>query len=148
MDVPRKRRAVHVTLAVVLIPVLALLVWRRHERLTQPRMFVEDGALVVQTRGREVYPIAAMSSVSLEARMPEVLGKDEGLARGGRLSGRFTLRGLGSARVVVNTAVPPYLLIRTADGFLLLNFPEPARTRALYEQLLRDSRRSHGESSP
>jgi hypothetical protein len=135
--VPARRRAVHLVLAILLLPALGIVTVLRYERLTQPTLEVVDGALIVKTRAREVYPISEITALSLETRLPEIVRKEEGLARGGRLSGRFTLRGLGAGRVVVNTAAPPYVLVRTATGFLFLNFAEPDRTRALYLSLMR-----------
>jgi hypothetical protein len=122
----------------VLVPLLVGLVFVRHARLVQPTLLIEDGALIVKTRAREVYPVADITALSLEARFPEVERKDEGLDRGGRLSGRFMLRGLGRSRVAVNTASPPFIIVRTATAVLVLNFPEPERTRALYAALQRE----------
>jgi hypothetical protein len=136
--VPVTRRSVHLTIAILLVPMLGIVTFLLHEQLIQPGVSVADGTLTVTTRVREHYRIADMTALTLESRLPEVLRKDEGLARGGRLSGRFSLRGLGPGRVVVTVRTPPYIFLRTPAGFLFLNLPDPDRTRALYQSLVRE----------
>jgi hypothetical protein len=136
--VPATRRSVHLTIAILLVPMLAIATFLLHARLVQPAVEVADGTLTVKTRVREHYPIAEMTTLTLESRLPEVLRKDEGLARGGRLSGRFSLRGLGSGRVIVTVQAPPYIFLRTPAGFLFLNLADPDKTRALYQSLVRE----------
>jgi hypothetical protein len=132
------RRSVHLTLAILLVPLLGILTFFLHEGLLQPAVDVADGTLTVKTRVRETYRIAEMTELALQSRLPEVLRKDEGLARGGRLSGRFSLRGLGSGRVIVTVQAPPYIFLRTPAGFLFLNLADPNETRALYQSLMRE----------
>ncbi len=76
-----------------------------------------------------------ITAVSLEPTVPRVLGRSAGFEAMGSLRGYFQLDGLGKGRLFIYQRTPPYVLIRSRDGFTFINFHERERTRALYEQL-------------
>jgi len=78
-----------------------------------------------------------VTAVSLERSLPRVLARTNGFAGAGTLRGWFRLERLGEGRLYVEEGRPPYVLVRLRDGFAVVNFREPARTRALYDQLAR-----------
>ena len=76
--------------------------------------------------------------VSLETKLPRVLLKTNGLAGlPASLRGHFRVEGLGDGRLYVEEGFAPYVLVRLREGFVVVNFREPERTRALYEEMAR-----------
>ena len=78
-----------------------------------------------------------ITSVSLEARLPRVLLKTNGFGGAGTLRGHFRLEGLGEGRLYVEEGFAPYVLVRLRQGFVVVNFRQPERTRALYDEMAR-----------
>jgi hypothetical protein len=85
------------------------------------------------------YPIAEITGISLEPTLPRILARTNGFAGGGQLRGWFRLEALGEGKLFVDQGAPPFLLVRLRRGFVILNFSEPERTRAVYDEI--ESRR-------
>ncbi len=85
----------------------------------------------------EDYRLAEITSVSLEPRLPRILTRTNGFAGAGLLRGWFRLEALGEGKLFVDRGSPPFLLVRLRRGFVILNFSEPEKTRALYEEIER-----------
>ncbi|HSD67043.1 MAG TPA: hypothetical protein VLF95_10095 [Vicinamibacteria bacterium] len=78
-----------------------------------------------------------VTSVSLEARLPRVLLKTNGFGGAGTLRGRFRLEDLGEGRLYVEQGYAPFVLVRLREGYVVVNFREPEKTQALYQQMAR-----------
>jgi hypothetical protein len=89
--------------------------------------------------GAEV-PLRAIRQVTLEQSLPEVKSKVKGLNLFGMQRGRFVVDDMGEGQLFVDRAYPPFVLVRTANGFVAFNLPDEAQTRALYDKLV-DARR-------
>ena len=63
--------------------------------------------------------------------------KTNGFGGGASLRGHFRVEGLGDGRLYVEEGFAPYVLVRLREGFVVVNFREPERTRALYEEMAR-----------
>jgi hypothetical protein len=83
------------------------------------------------------FPAGDIVSVSLEPRLPRILMKTNGFAGAGTLRGRFRLEGWGEGRLYVDEGMAPYVVVRLRQGYVVVNFREPERTRALYEEIAR-----------
>jgi len=83
------------------------------------------------------FPAGDIVSVSLDPRLPRVLLKTNGFAGAGTLRGRFRLEGWGEGRLYVDIGTAPYVVVRLSQGYVVMNFTEPERTRALYEEIAR-----------
>jgi len=82
-------------------------------------------------------PAGDIVSVSLDPRLPRVLVKTNGFAGAGTLRGRFRVEGWGEGRLYVDEGIGPYVVVRLRQGFVVVNFREPERTRALYDEIAR-----------
>jgi hypothetical protein len=82
-------------------------------------------------------PATEIAAIVLEPGLPRILTRTNGFAAAGVLRGHFRLEGLGDGRLYVDVHHPPYLLVRLREGYVFLNFPEPDRTRAIYEEAAR-----------
>lgn len=80
-------------------------------------------------------PLREVAAVSLEPGFrPQ--RRTNGFAAAGVLRGHFEVAGLGPGMVFANLSSPPFLLVRrTGNGFVIVGFDDPARTRALHDEL-------------
>lgn len=83
------------------------------------------------------YPLAEITGVSLEERLPPILARTNGFAGGRQLRGWFRLEALGEGELFVDLAAPPFLLMRLRRGFVIVNYSDPERTRALHAEIER-----------
>jgi hypothetical protein len=107
-------------------------------QIRPPRVTVTSTGLEIETPfyGASV-PVADIVAVSLETRLPRVLRKTNGFGGAGSLRGWFRLEELGEGRLYVEEGLAPYVLVRLRQGYVIVNFREPERTRALYDEMAR-----------
>jgi len=106
---------------------------------------VQPPGVKVGARGFEVdtpfyghlFAAEDVTSISLETRLPRVLARTNGFAGAGTLRGHFRVERLGHGRLYVDVGFAPYVLVRLREGFVIVNFREPQRTLALYEEMAR-----------
>lgn len=72
---------------------------------------------------------------SLEPTMPRRRRRLRGFRLGELRNGRFQVETLGEGMVYTRTNSPPHLLVRTPETFVLINFRDADRTRALHANL-------------
>ena len=83
------------------------------------------------------FPAGDVVGVSLEPRLPRVLARTNGFAGAGTLRGWFLVEGWGKGRLYVDEGIAHCVVVRLREGFVAVNFREPERTRALYEEIAR-----------
>jgi hypothetical protein len=107
-------------------------------QIRPPRVAVDARGFQVETLFYGTSVAASdVVGISLEARLPRVLRRTNGFAGAGTLRGHFRLEELGDGRLYVEQGFAPYLLVRLRQGFVIVSFREPQRTRALYEEMAR-----------
>ena len=125
-------------LALVLVPLLAgvgALFWFQ---VQPPTVTVRpDGLEVDSLFYGKVFPASDVTGISLLPTLPRVLLKTNGFGGAGTLRGHFRVEGLGDGRLYVEEGFAPYVLVLLRQGFVVVNFREPERTRALYEEMAR-----------
>ncbi len=80
-------------------------------------------------------PLSNIQSVELVDTLPRIQARTNGYSAGGILRGNFRLEQWGSGKLFINRTALPYVVVRTRDSFVVVNFAEPARTRDLYDTL-------------
>ena len=80
-------------------------------------------------------PIRQITSATLDERIPLVGLTTNGFAAGGTMRGTFRMDSCGGARLYINLNRPPFVVIRSADGIVVVNFGDPERTREVYARL-------------
>ena len=85
----------------------------------------------------QAYGADDIVSISLEPSLPRVLARTNGFAGGRALRGHFRVEGLGDGQLFVDQGYPPFVLVRLKRGFVAVNFEEPGRAQAVYEELAR-----------
>lgn len=123
---------------VALLLGIALVGWIFWSQIRPPRVTVGATGFEIDTLfyGRSV-AAADIVGISLEGSLPRVLWKSNGFAGAGTLRGRFRGDSLGEGYLYVEEGMAPYLVVRLQQGFVIVNFREPERTRALYGELAR-----------
>src|SRR5690606_30813486 len=109
--------------------------WQLYSSLREPVVILTEESLQVDAYYEEEVRRSGVVRVALEDRLPNATRR-QGFAAFGRLRGYFDVAGRGRARVFVTENRPPYIVIDTTSQPVILNYSDPARTRALYEQLL------------
>jgi hypothetical protein len=101
-----------------------------------PETRLTPAALEVSAAGYEaVVEWDEIRTLTLEDTLPRVQRRTNGFSFGGALRGHFRLAGLGEGLLFVQRDTPPFVLIRTEESYVIVNYREPERTRALYERL-------------
>jgi len=121
-----------ITAAVVMIAVWSLVI------RSMGSIEVTTSASAVAVHGAGYTATVATSdivSVHLDNRLPAISWRTNGFAFGGRLRGHFKLSDGRAALLFVTERRPPFITVETRKEPVILNFEEPQRTRALYEQL-------------
>jgi hypothetical protein len=129
---PRVRRLIAMTVGVVAAWMLGTLVLYRQPpsvELSDERFAVRVGLHSIQL------PIDAIESVQLLPALPGIVRRTNGFAAGSLLRGSFLLDGWGRGRLFINRAAPPFLVARTRDTFVVVNFDDAERTEELYGEL-------------
>ena len=125
-------------LALVLVPLLAVVGGIFWFQVQPPRVTVRPDSLEVESPFYgKVFPASDVTGISLEPTLPRVLLKTNGFGGGASLRGHFRVEGLGDGRLYVEEGFAPYVLVRLREGFVVVNFREPERTRALYGEMAR-----------
>ena len=96
-----------------------------------------DGLEVESPFYGKVFPASDITGISLLPTLPRVLLKTNGFGGGASLRGHFRVEGLGDGRLYVEKGFAPYVLVRLREGFVVVNFREPEKTRALFDELAR-----------
>ena len=132
-----------VVAVVIAVAALALVGATVYLGLQPPVVRLTDNAIEV-SGGMYSSTVAysAMNSATLEDTIPRVRLKTNGFAVGNTLRGSFNVDGWGNGRLYINGDVPPFVVIRAVNRFVVVNFKEPGQTRALFADLTAHVNRS------
>jgi len=97
--------------------------------VTSESFSVRNGFYSNTVRLREI------TTATLDDRIPRVGLKTNGFAAGSVLRGTFRMDSWGSARLYINLDRPPFVVIRSPEGIVVVNFRDPEQTREMYTQL-------------
>jgi len=138
MTATTNRRAKRgVSLAIVLTCVVAavsaVMIWWGQRPV---KASIASGVLAVRASGYAAdVALASIRGASLVDRLPAVTEKVNGYAFEGNLRGQFRLDELGDARLFVDLNTPPFIVIRTESGTVVVNLESPDATRKLHAEL-------------
>lgn len=139
MPPPKSRRTAPLLILGLNAVVLPVILWSFYAGTQPPTVTVSPTAFSV--RGGGFYsadvPISSIQEISLQDTIPRVVRKRNGFNAGNTLRGNFRLDVLGNGQIFINRGVPPYVVVKTPDSFVIVNFNDPQRTRALYAELRR-----------
>jgi hypothetical protein len=115
---------------------LILVAWTLYTGFQPPAVIVTDSAVSVSSGFyRNTIPFDTIRALTLEPRLPRIGLKTNGFAARNTLRGSFRVDTWGASRLYVNLDAPPFVVIRSGDNHVAVNFSEPARTRQLFSDL-------------
>lgn len=68
--------------------------------------------------------------------LPEIKARTNGFAMGNTLKGNFKLQDQTKVKLFVENGIPPYILIKTSEDVIYLNFKDPAKTKEIFGQII------------
>jgi len=68
--------------------------------------------------------------------LPRIKARTNGYAMGNTLKGNFRLQDQTKVKLFVEKGSPPYILIKTSEDVIYLNFRDPARTKEVFRQII------------
>jgi hypothetical protein len=131
---PNRVRMIFIGLSVL---VAAWVAWNFYAYTKPPSIELSNFTFRVGTglHGADL-ALADIESVTLVDNLPRILRRTNGFSSGGLLRGNFLLEEWGRGELFINRNSPPYLVVRSRDTFLVVNFEGADRTRELYRQLI------------
>jgi hypothetical protein len=120
---------------VTLLVVVGAIFWLQ---MRPPTVTVDAGGVEICSL---FYGVSAgpdeIDAVSLEPTLPRVQARTDGFSAAGILRGHFELEGLGHGRLFVDVGASPFVFADPHDSFVFVNYDDPERTRALFEEVTR-----------
>jgi len=134
---PRNWRATALVVAAVVAGMALLIGVPFSLEMTPPRVIVSPRGFEIQSvfYGQE-YLWSDATEIRLEPRLPRILARTNGFAAAGVLRGHFRVQGLGAGKLFVDLGIPPFVLVRLREGFVIVNLESAEKTRALYDDLV------------
>jgi len=137
INVAATRRALHISLLIILIPTLALILYFKYQNRTAPSLTVSSSQLVLSAAGRRVVSRRDVVSVRLESAWPAALADAARATQGDELKRELALNDGRRAMVFATLGAPPFVVITTQRGLVVFNAADPARTTAMYREIAR-----------
>jgi hypothetical protein len=82
------------------------------------------------------YPWSTIKTIELLDALPTIEMRTNGSALGSHLKGYFQTKEMGPVKLFVNTETPPFILMETAEGVVILNLNDQSETRELYNNMM------------
>jgi len=135
-ELPRRYEKSAVFAAALAVVILAAVGVMMGLQMQPPEVrILRDRFLVRSAVYRVTVPLSEVTSLSIEQKIPGIRRRTNGFALGNTLRGYFRLEEIGNGRLFVNLDVPPFVMVKTQDDFVIVNFRNPEATRRLYEDL-------------
>lgn len=96
------------------------------------KTIITDTQLIIRGMYGEDINFADIIQLDTISDLPAIRKRTNGYAAGNILKGNFTLADSRKVKLFITKGVPPYILIRTADLQLHLNFKERRKTEELF----------------
>ena len=97
------------------------------------RITLTPASLAVRAAGYSAeIPRSSIDSVRLTSRITGLGSKLNGFQWGNMYAGLFAMRPYGKIRLFVNASQPPYVMIFSRDGVIMVNGDSPTATQRLF----------------
>ncbi|MGC7873270.1 PH domain-containing protein [Desulfosporosinus sp. SYSU MS00001] len=97
---------------------------------------IQDGSIKISGEYGEEIKLSDIVGISKKDQIPEIQLKTNGSGLGSKLKGYFKIKGIGQAKLFVDTQKPPFIFINVKSGLRIVNTEEPRETDQLYSKLL------------
>ncbi|RJX38818.1 hypothetical protein D3P09_14900 [Paenibacillus pinisoli] len=126
-----------VLVAVIVLPVIILMI-RADASPPQLRISDQGTVSIKNTEYAYSFELDEIKELTLEDAVPTGF-RTNGMATSAYARGNFKLAELGPAKLYVFKKTPPYIVMKLDDLVVIYNDEEPAKTRALYQELKKAS---------
>jgi hypothetical protein len=132
-----RRRANPVAIFNIIIfgPVIFFVSLIVYQHWQPPEAAVTSRSLLVRSGSAQEIPLDDIVGLSLDETLPPILRRLGGFRLGGTYRGRFDVEELGEGQLLLQHGRPPYVVVRLRTSFLIINYADPGRTRALFDEL-------------
>jgi hypothetical protein len=118
-------------------------------QMRPPKVTVDPQGFSVQSLFYgDHYAMSDVTDISLTNTLPCILARTNGFAGAGCLRGHFRVQGLGEGKLFIEQGTAPYVIVRLHHTFVILNFDNPAKTEALFQELRRSWSAGRGSARP
>ena len=97
---------------------------------------IQGGTIKISGEYGEVIKLSDITGIVIKDQIPEIQLKTNGSGLGSMLKGYFKLKGIGQAKLFVDTQKPPFIFISVKSGLRIVNTEKSSETDQLYEKLL------------
>lgn len=118
--------------AIVLIAVAGLMIYGHRS----PAVEVKPGSIVVSGIYGAAVSREEITGIDLKNEIPKIRSKNNGFDSGEVRKGHFTLDEMGRGRLYLESNRAPFVCIFTKDSYVIINYKDPIRTKALYRELI------------
>ena len=131
---PNRVSIIFIGLSVI---VAAWVAWNFYAYTKPPSIELSNFTFRVRTglHGADL-ALADIESVTLVDSLPRILRRTNGFSSGGLLRGNYLLEEWGRGKLFINRNSPPYLVVRSRDTFVVVNFRGCRPNRKLSRQLI------------
>ena len=116
--------------AFILILIVIFMSGRKDAELT----FSDSGLTISGMYGLTINYADIIQADTLTA-FPGIRTRTDGFASGGILKGHFKLQDQSKVMLFIRKGIAPYILIKTRETTIYLNFGNPAKTREVYAKI-------------
>lgn|GEM_PF-211234 len=98
---------------------------------------IQDGTLRISGEYGEIIKLSDIDGITIKEQIPEIQLKTNGSDLGSKKKGYFNIKGIGQAKLFVDTQEPPFIFINAKSGLRIVNTEEPKKTAQLFESLFK-----------
>lgn len=133
----RKRTIISIAVVAIIIALILGNAGRLIYFSSKPAEYtIQDGTLKISGEYGEEIKLSDIDDISIQDQIPEIQLRTNGSALGSKLKGYFKIKGIGKAKLFVDTKKPPFIFINVKSGLRIVNTEEPSETEQLYDRLL------------
>lgn len=99
-------------------------------------VFGDDGLTILGQYGETIL-YSEITDISLEDGITKIGYKRDGASLGEIKRGKFEVEGMGTCRLFIMSETGPFVVFNTKNGYVIINYKDPEKTKQLYEELSR-----------
>ena len=103
--------------------------------IIEPKVDISSDKIMISGLYKRTIEVSNIKEITLEDTIPRVLRKTNGFDFGYTLRGNFELEGEGIASIYIQENQSPYIVIKTDQRLVILNYKDSERTQSLYNDL-------------
>lgn len=103
--------------------------------ILEPKVVIESDKIIISGQYKRSIDNSDIKEISLVDNIPKILSKINGFDFGYILRGSFDLEEIGPTNLYIQENQSPFIFITTDDRTFIINYKDPEKTKALYEEI-------------